>query len=146
MSLGVGIADAIASGCDQAHRLGQLLEDEFNALKVQDLPAFELLQPEKEQILVALARVLQRVSATDSAAAAVGLPQEAGEQWAVFQTLMGECQAAHRRNDILIRSKLETIRATLRILQSGENTGSVEVYDRMGKVSSLLRGRGYDDA
>jgi len=113
---------------------------------VQDLPAFELLQPEKEQILVALARVLQRVSATDSAAAAVGLPQEAGEQWAVFQSLMGECQAAHRRNDILIRSKLETIRATLRILQSGENTGSVEVYDRMGKVSSLLRGRGYDDA
>ena len=145
MSLGTGIADAIASGCDQAHRLGQLLEDEFNALKVQDLPAFELLQPEKEQILVALARVLQRVSATDSAAA-VGLPQEAGEQWAVFQTLMGECQASHRRNDILIRSKLETIRATLRILQSGENTGSVEVYDRMGKVSSLLRGRGYDDA
>ena len=66
--------------------------------------------------------------------------------WQTFQGLMTECRDAHRRNDILIRNKLDTIRATLRILQNSENSHSVDVYDRMGRIAPQMNRRGYSDA
>ena len=39
---------------DQANRLRDLLEDEFSALKIQDLAAFEALQSSKIDILTLL--------------------------------------------------------------------------------------------
>jgi len=139
-------AAAIAAGCEQARRLGGLLEEEFKALSAQDLPGFENLQPAKEQILGTLAHLVQQLTAAGEAGAPPALPDDALAQWDHFQQLMSECRDAHRRNDILIRARLETIRATLRILQNSESSSSVEVYDRMGRMSGYRRGRGYEDA
>jgi len=139
-----GIADAIAAGCEHARRLGSLLEDEFKALGAQDLPGFESLQASKEQTLAALADLVQGLTA------AVGVPHApAGladaSQWDDFQLLISNCREAHRRNDILIRARLEAIRSTIRVLQSSESSSSVEVYDRLGKMSGYRRGRGYEE-
>ena len=47
---------------------------------------------------------------------------------------------------MLIDRKLEAIRGALSSLQAGNPTASVEVYDRLGKVSRFNKGRGYHDA
>ena len=60
--------------------------------------------------------------------------------------VMNECREAHRRNDVLLRSKLEAIRGTLRMLQSADESSSVDIYDRLGRVGGGPRGRGYQDA
>ena len=144
---GSGLSDAIAAGCEQARRLGGLLEDEFKALSAQDLPRFESMQAAKEEILAALAQLVQGLTTAageTGVAPSESMPDDA--QWEQFQQLMSDCREAHRRNDILIRTKLESIRAALRILQNSENSSSVEVYDRMGKMYGYRRGRGYEDA
>ena len=138
------ICDAIATGCEQARRLGGVLEEEFKALGAQDLPGFESLQAPKEQTLAALAHLVQGLTA------AAGVPEAQQDltdvsQWEHFQELMMGCREAHRRNDILIRARLDTIRATLHVLQSSENSSSIEVYDRLGKMSGYRRGRGYEE-
>ena len=148
------MSDAIAAGCAEARRLGGLLEEEFKALSAQDLPRFESLQAQKEQTLVALAQLMQELTVAGEAGAAAGHGADASQsggppdvaQWEQFQQLMSDCRDAHRRNDILIRTKLESIRAALRILQNSENSSSVEVYDRLGKMYGYRRGRGYEDA
>ncbi len=139
-----GISGALAAGCEQARRLGGLLEEEFKALSAQDLPGFESLQAPKEQTLAALADLVQGLTAAAGAPEAQSGPAE-GSQWEHFQQLMSACREAHQRNDILIRARLEAIRATLRVLQSSESSSSVEVYDRLGKMSGYRRGRGYEE-
>jgi len=148
------VSGAVAAGCGEARRLGGLLEEEFKALSAQDLPRFESLQAQKEQILVALAQLVQELTAAGETGAAAangagatpaGTAPDAA-QWEQFQQLMSDCREAHRRNDILIRTKLESIRAALRILQNSESSSSVEVYDRMGRMYGYRRGRGYEDA
>ena len=143
---GSGLSDAIAAGCEQARRLGGLLEEEFTALSAQDLPRFESMQAAKEEILAALAQLVQGLTAAGEAGVAPSENMPDTAQWEQFQQLMSDCRDAHRRNDILIRTKLESIRAALRILQNSENSSSVEVYDRLGKMYGYRRGRGYEDA
>ena len=134
MSSPVDYAGSLA----QAERLKVILDDEFDALRAQDMARFEALQPSKAEILSALAllakRVLETPGATDD------------PHWLAVQTLVNECREAHRRNDILIRSKLESIRATLRMLQNADSDTAVDVYDRLGRLSGPGRGRrrGYD--
>ena len=144
-----GAADAIASGCEQARRLALLLDEEFDALRTQDLAGFEKLQEAKDQALEMLSRLVTLVARMSDDAAEpspmAALPPWA-PHWEQFQALMATCEIAHRRNDILIRSRLETIKATLQILQNGESSPPVEVYDRLGRVGRHSRGRGYEDA
>lgn len=137
-------SSALAAGAEQARRLKGILEEEFDALREQNLTAFENLQGPKEQILASLGKVVQAVTA--ASAGESPLKPEDSPHWVAFQGLMSECRDAHRRNDILIRNKLDTIRATLRILQNSENTASVDVYDRLGRISPQMNRRGYSDA
>ena len=57
MSLPREISDALDAGCNDAHRLKALLEEEFEALRGQSLDAFEKLQPLKTEIFATLAPV-----------------------------------------------------------------------------------------
>ena len=60
---------------------------------------------------------------------------------------MQVCRKIHLRNEILIRSRLEAIRGTLRILQnSSEADSAVELYDRLGRVSESYGHKRYTDA
>ena len=116
--------------------LQQLLQQEFDALREQNLDIFEALQPEKTQIFDALIRL-------------TGVGTESNHleepEWDTFKNLITDCRDMHRRNEILISRKLDAIRGTLQTLNGGETTASVEVYDRLGRMARSRAGRGYEE-
>jgi len=59
---------------------------------------------------------------------------------------MNECRDLHRRNEILISHKLETIRGALQTIQSPDPLNSVEIYDRLGKIRPSRGGAPMGDA
>jgi len=126
--------------------LQHLLQAEFDALKVQDLGGFETLQSAKEQALLKLGNFMKMFAGFAGPDGQLVLDDGQLIQWETFQSRMSECRDAHQRNAILIRSKLESISATLRVLQNSDSSSSIEVYDRMGRMSGFRRGRGYEDA
>jgi len=122
-----------------AKTLEEMLEREFEQLKVQDLDAFEASQSTKNDLLQQLAQ-LAGIQGPDSADAL-------GPEWDGFKAHMAHCRDMHRRNEVLIGRKVDAIRGALQSLQVQDPTSSVEIYDRLGKVSRGRRGgRGYTDA
>jgi flagellar biosynthesis/type III secretory pathway chaperone len=122
----------------QLDRLTDLLDEEFNALKEQDLDAFEELLNEKNHILADLSQLT-----------GVRQPEDAdrlGPEWAPFRQRMVICRDMHRRNEILILRKLDAIRGALESLNVNDPTSPVEVYDRLGQIKRLKRMRGYNEA
>ena len=142
------VTDKHAGAMALVRRLRALLDDEFEALKAQDLEWFERMQPTKLELLQSLASAVPPESTATTAGDSANAAQLAlqMQQWDEFVAVMNECREAHRRNDVLIRSKLEAIRGTLRMLQSADESSSVDIYDRLGRVGGGPRGRGYQDA
>ena len=118
--------------------LEDLLAQEFEALKAQDLDHFEQLLEQKNQVLEQLS-ILSGVRQPEDA-------DRLGSEWDVFKSRMVECRDMHRRNEILIVRKLDAIRGTLQSMVIDDPASSVEVYDRLGKLNRLKRRRGYSDA
>lgn len=116
--------------------LHQLLQQEFDALREQNLDIFEALQPEKTQIF-------------DSLVSLTGVGTESNRlddpEWDTFKNLITDCRDMHRRNELLITRKLDAIRGTLQTLNGGDTTASVEVYDRLGRMARSRGGRGYEE-
>jgi len=137
-------ADATqGSSLEQALALVQTLDDmlelEFEQLKVQNLDAFEASQSTKNELLEELAR-LAGIEGPNSADAL-------GPEWDEFKDRMAHCRDLHRRNEVLIGRKIDAIRGALQSLKVEDPASSVEIYDRLGKVSRGRRGgRGYADA
>jgi len=122
----------LAQTLHKANALKAVLDKEFSALKEQDMTAFETLQAQKLEILTFLSSddLLERVKAyteNDTAAANLAL-------WDEVMQLIAECRDLHRRNEVLISRKLESIRGALQTIQSNDPLSSVEVYDRLGKI------------
>ena len=127
----------LVAAVQHALALQELLEQEFEALKVQDLDAFEQMQIRKLEIfdtLHALTGAGTEHSRLDEA------------EWDGFKNLIDECRELHRRNEVLIIRKLDAIRGTLLTLHGTDATASVEVYDRMGRISRRRGGRGFEEA
>ncbi len=118
-----------------ARELEQVLEQEFQALQQQQLETFDRLQAVKTDLLADLSRLCP---------AADELQQDPA--WAGLRESLMRGRDAHRRNHILIERKLEAIRGALNSLQVENPAASVEVYDRLGKVSRFNKGRGFQDA
>ena len=136
-------AKASSPELEQALALTQLLEamleDEFELLKAQKLDDFDDLQNSK----VALLRQLTEITGIDGPDAADAL----GPEWDEFKHRMMECRNKHRRNEVLITRKIDAIRGALQSLEVQDPTSSVEIYDRLGKLSRVRRGgRGYSEA
>jgi flagellar biosynthesis/type III secretory pathway chaperone len=132
-----------ASSLEQALTLAQTLEDmlelEFEQLKAQNLDAFEASQTTKNSLLQQLAE-LAGIHGPESA-------DELGPEWDGFKERMAHCRDLHRRNEVLIVRKIDAIRGALQSLQVEDPTSSVEIYDRLGKLSRGRRGgRGYAEA
>ena len=122
-----------------AKTLENMLEREFEQLKVQDLDGFEASQNTKNEMLQQLAQ-LAGIHGPESADAL-------GPEWDGFKEHMAHCRDMHRRNEVLIGRKIDAIRGALQSLQVQDPTSSVEIYDRLGKVSrGGRRGRGYAEA
>jgi len=136
--------DTQAAPLEQALVLAQTLEDmlelEFEQLKVQNLDAFEASQASKNELLQRLAQ-LTGIQGPDSADALE-------PEWDGFKDHMAHCRDLHRRNEVLIGRKIDAIRGAIQSLQIEDPTSSVEIYDRLGKVSRARRGsgRGYAEA
>ena len=136
--------DTQASSLEQAlvlvQTLDEMLEQEFEHLKVQNLDAFEASQTSKNELLQQLAQ-LAGIHGPESADAL-------GPEWDAFKEHMAHCRDMHRRNEVLIVRKIDAIRGALQSLQVQDPTSSVEIYDRLGKVSRGGRnaGRGYAEA
>ena len=140
------LAEAVLAPEDTRHTealalvtgLEALLEQEFEALKSQDLDHFEQLLEQKNELLEQLS-TLSGVRQPDDA-------DRLGSEWDAFKARMVECRDMHRRNEILIVRKLDAIRGTLQSMVIDDPASSVEVYDRLGKINRLRRRRGYSDA
>ena len=115
-----------------------MLELEFEQLKVQNLDAFEAAQVSKNDLLQRLME-LARIQGPESADAL-------GPEWDKFKAHMAVCRDMHRRNEVLIHRKIDAIRGALQSLHVMDPTSSVEIYDRLGKLSRVKRGRGYAEA
>ena len=134
----------IAAAIDNADRLGLVLNEEFQALSTDDIDGFEKLQPVKAQLLALLTAFVQTLP---EPAPVTTPPTENEPIREAFYSRMQECRNNHQRNEILIRSRLEAIRGTLRILQnSSEQDGAVQLYDRLGRVSDGYGRKRYADA
>ena len=118
-----------------ADELEEILEMEFESLQKQDLERFEQLQGRKTDLLAELAGLCPASDVLQS-----------DPEWQGLLLAMTQCRDMHRRNAMLIERKLEAIRGTLQSLQASVATSSVEVYDRLGRVSRFTRGRGYQEA
>ena len=133
-----------ASSLEQALTLAQTLQDmlelEFEQLKVQNLDAFEASQASKNELLQQLAE-LAGIHGPDTADAL-------GPEWDGFKEHMAHCRDMHRRNEVLIVRKIDAIRGALQSMQIQDPASSVEIYDRLGKVSRVGKrgGRGYAEA
>lgn len=131
-------SDNVLSALAAAEELEALLETEFEHLKAQELDAFEATQSRKNALLQELTQ-LADIQGPDSADAL-------GPEWDGFKTHMVHCRDLHRRNEVLIHRKIDAIRGALQSLQVQDPTSSVEIYDRLGQLSRMRRGRGYSDA
>lgn len=129
------MSDPIDQAKELARQLADILELEFEALRVQDLDKFESLQPIKNELLTELSRLAPPAHEVQT------LPQ-----WQSFREAMMACRDAHRRNAVLMERKLEAIRGTLQSLRLEDPSSSVEVYDRLGHISRFSRNTGYSDA
>lgn len=116
-------------------RLRMLLEQEFDALKNQELDRFEFLQPAKNELLSELTQCTPEASTLQNE-----------PPWRDVYTALVDCRDLHRRNAVLIERKLDAIRNALQSLSMASQTSTVEVYDRLGQVARFQRGRGYQDA
>jgi flagellar biosynthesis/type III secretory pathway chaperone len=132
------LPDAVVQAQALAVSLEQMLEQEFEHLKAQDLDAFDAGQASKNVLLQELTQ-LAGITGPDSADAL-------GPEWDQFRNHIAHCRDLHRRNEVLINRKIDAIRGTLQSLQVEDPSSSVEIYDRLGKVSRMRKGRGYSEA
>ena len=132
------LPDAVEQAQAMAFSLAQMLEQEFEHLKAQNLDAFDAGQANKNQLLQELTQLVG-ITGPDSADAL-------GPEWDDFKEHMSHCRDLHRRNEVLITRKIDAIRGALQSLQIEDPSSSVEIYDRLGKVSRLRKGRGYSEA
>jgi len=116
--------------------LHALLEQEFEALRVQNLDVFDGLQETKLNLFATLTTL-------------TGVHTDPGRLdqpgWDTFKNLIHDCRDLHRRNEVLISRKLDAIRGTLQTLRGGDTTTSVEVYDRLGRMARHRGSRGYEE-
>ncbi len=116
-------------------QLSQMLELEFDALKIQNLDEFERLQPVKNDLLSQLTQMAPSKEIL-----------EEDPQWGTWLEGIAACRDMHRRNAVLMERKLESIRGALDSLRLPGTGSGVEIYDRLGHVSRFSRGRGYNEA
>jgi len=121
---------------ESARRLESLLTREFDALKGRHIDAFEALQPEKQELLKALARpeLMDLIQNSSDRSALTALSKH--PLWNAIQDRLEACKRAHQRNELLISRQLEAIRGALATLQAQDPGSTLELYDKLGKVRS----------
>ena len=132
--MGKGSADDAIRFARELHRL---LELEFEALKLQKLSEIESIQEKKIPIL-------EHLNA-DSIKASV--KENSGEpNWESFKSIISECKSAHRRNEILVNRRIESIKSALNTLTGENKDDELEMYDKLGKLAQKKNSKGILEA
>ncbi len=118
------LQQALQEAPQHAQRLVDLLAQEFEALKQRDLPAFEALQPSKNEVLDTLSRLARWC----------GQMQPVPAAWQALQDGLQQSREDHMRNIQLLQRQLDAVRGALQALH-GESAPSTELYDRSGNMS-----------
>ena len=120
-----------------ANELFQLLELEFEALKAQNLPEIESIQERKLPILEYLSSDFIKSSIEQ---------EDIQPEWESFKTIVSECKNAHRRNEILVNRRIESIKAALSTVTGQHKDDELEMYDRLGKLAQKKNSKGILEA
>ena len=114
----------VSLGLQLARQLKIVLDEEFDALSGDDLPRFEKLGEAKSELILHLDGITRQSKIHED------------DGWTEFHSEMLTCKTLHRRNETLLRAKLDTIKAALKLLQqSAESDSATELYDRLGRVA-----------
>ena len=117
--------------------LHRLLELEFEALKSQNLSEIESIQEKKNPLLEYLN--------ADSIKAS--LKETSGEaDWESFKSIISKCKSAHRRNEILVNRRIESIKSALNALTGENKDDELEMYDKLGKLAQKKNSKGILEA
>ena len=120
-----------------ANELLKLLELEFEALKLQNLSEIESIQEKKIPILEYLG--------TDSVKANVS-ETRGDADWESFKSIISECKNAHRRNEILVNRRIESIKGALNTVTGDNKENELEMYDKLGKLAQKKSSKGILEA
>ncbi|MEL0255125.1 MAG: hypothetical protein VW930_04180 [Burkholderiaceae bacterium] len=132
--MGKGSAENAIRFASELHRL---LELEFEALKSQKISEIESIQEKKVPILEYLN--------ADSIKAS--LKETSGEaDWESFKAIISECKSAHRRNEILVNRRIESIKSALNTLTGANKDDELEMYDKLGKLAQKKNSKGILEA
>ncbi len=136
---------ALSQSLHKANSLKKVLSSEFEALKEQNLTKFEELQAQKSEIFKFFSQdsFFEQIKATSVARDSQDHPLEV---WDEVMSILKECKTLHQRNEILINSKLDSIRSALATIQSKDPLSSVEIYDKLGKIKSSRSNNNFSDA
>ena len=116
-----------------ANELHRLLELEFEALKSQKLSEIESIQEKKTPILEYL----------NADAIKANVNAVSGEaDWESFKSIISECKSAHRRNEILVNRRIESIKSALNTLTGENKDDELEMYDKLGKLAQKKNSKG----
>jgi flagellar biosynthesis/type III secretory pathway chaperone len=115
--------------------LEALLEEEFAALKAQDMSNFDSINENKNKLLKEL-MALTGIHQPEDA-------QKLDSRWNEFKDKMRLCRNLHRRSEILVNRKLDAINGALESLRVGSGPTSVETYDRLGRIRRGRQISGY---
>jgi flagellar biosynthesis/type III secretory pathway chaperone len=120
----------------EVRHLEQVLQAEFEAIKTQSLDQLDLIQLQKEESLLKLGdgrfeqtmRALQTSQGDRSVAGAM-------DKWQQLRDATQLSQSHLKRNQLIIQQKLVVLRDALQALYQTEAPGSLELYNRSGKIS-----------
>ena len=118
----------------QLEILEKILEQEFVALKQQDMDAFDRLQSRKTTIMEMLGAegIIESINESETAEKS---QKPSREGISSIKILVNRCHELHRRNEILINRKLEAVKGALASLREGAATDEVEVYTKAGGLA-----------
>jgi flagellar biosynthesis/type III secretory pathway chaperone len=116
--------------------LRELLEKEFSALSKKDLPELEEIQQKKSEILASLSneKFLSLVEFQKASGNRSDFDEEPLRIWDKIITVMQDNRKLHQRNEVLVNTKLESIRNAIKTLGTNDPQSSVEIYDKLGKI------------
>lgn len=104
--------------------LKQLLDHEFELLRMNQSQALEELQLEKSHILNNLSLIFSTENLN---------PDNINH---TFIIKLQECKNMHRRNEMFLTRKLNAIKSALFTLQIGQEHSIDQTYDRKGSVKT----------
>ena len=120
-----------------ANELHKLLELEFEALKLQNLSEIESIQEKKIPILEYLGSDSVKANVTEATTDA---------DWESFKLIISECKNAHRRNEILVNRRIESIKGALNTVTGENKDDELEMYDKLGKLAQKKNNKGILEA